>query len=44
VIVTGFKATRACELTIGQKQANQILEATRAPVEHGFAHLKTGAS
>ncbi len=40
VIVTGFKATRARRLTAGQKQANQILAAARAPVEHGFAHLK----
>ena len=40
VIVTGFKATRARKLTAGQKQANQILAAARAPVEHGFAHLK----
>ena len=40
VIVTGFKATRARKLTPGQKQANQILAAARAPVEHGFAHLK----
>ena len=40
VIVTGFKATRARKLTPGQKQANRILAAGRAPVEHGFAHLK----
>lgn len=40
VIVTGFKATRTRKLTPGQKQANQILAAGRAPVEHGFAHLK----
>ncbi|MEU6018293.1 transposase family protein [Streptomyces sp. NPDC047515] len=40
VIVTGYKATRARKLTPGQKQANQILAAGRAPVEHGFANLK----
>jgi hypothetical protein len=35
VIVTGFKATRARKLTPGQKQANRVLTAARAPVEHG---------
>ena len=40
VIVTGYKASRTRKLTPGQKQANQILAAARAPVEHGFAHLK----
>ncbi len=40
VIVTGYKATRARKLTPGQKQANRILAAARAPVEHGFANLK----
>ncbi|MEW2489270.1 transposase family protein [Streptomyces sp. NPDC048411] len=40
VIVTGFKATRWCKLTSGQKQANRGLAAGRAPVEHRFAHLK----
>nr|WP_257018984.1 transposase family protein [Streptomyces sp. TLI_235] len=35
VIVTGHKATRARKLTPGQKQANRILAAGRAPVEHG---------
>lgn len=36
------KATRARhrKLTPGQKQANRILAPGRAPVEHGFAHLK----
>ncbi|MDH6710845.1 hypothetical protein P3T27_007596 [Kitasatospora sp. MAA19] len=33
-------ATRARKLTPGQKQANRALAAGRAPVEHGFAHLK----
>ncbi|WP_251017884.1 transposase family protein [Streptomyces sp. ISL-1] len=40
VIVTGFKATRARKLTPGQKQANRVLAAGRAPVEYGFANLK----
>ncbi|MFE0062289.1 transposase family protein [Streptomyces sp. NPDC059003] len=40
VIVTGYKATRARKLTPGQKEANRVLAAGRAPVEHGFAHLK----
>lgn len=40
VIVTGYKATRARKLTPGQKQANRVLAAGRALVEHGFAHLK----
>ncbi|MER7850513.1 transposase family protein [Kitasatospora sp. NPDC096077] len=40
VIVTGHRATRARKLTPGQKQANRILAAGRAPVEHGFANLK----
>lgn len=40
VIITGYKATRARKLTPGQKQANQVLSAARAPAEHGFAHLK----
>lgn len=40
VIVTGFKATRYRKLTPGQKTANRVLAAGRAPVERGFAHLK----
>ncbi|MHA6757170.1 transposase family protein [Streptacidiphilus sp. PAMC 29251] len=40
VIVTGYKATRYRKITTGQKTANRILAAGRAPVEHGFAHLK----
>ncbi|MGW0858788.1 transposase family protein [Streptomyces sp. NPDC002690] len=40
VIVTGYKATRARKLTPGQKQADRVLAAARAPVEHGFAKLK----
>ncbi|CDR06931.1 transposase family protein [Streptomyces iranensis] len=41
VIVTGYKATRARKLTPGEKEANRILAAARAPVEHGCARLKT---
>jgi hypothetical protein len=40
VIVTGYKRTRQKKLTEGQKQANQLIAATRAPNEHGFAALK----
>jgi DDE superfamily endonuclease len=40
VIVTGFHATRTHKLTPGQKTANRVLANGRAPVEHGFAHLK----
>lgn len=39
VIVTGY-ATRTHKLTVGQKTANRVLAVGRAPVEHGFAHLK----
>ncbi|MFD4578193.1 transposase family protein, partial [Streptomyces sp. NPDC058417] len=40
VIVTGFHASRTHKLTLGQKEANRVLAVGRAPVEHGFAHLK----
>ncbi|WP_308432829.1 transposase family protein [Streptomyces chryseus] len=40
VIVTGFHASRTHKLTAGQKDANRVLAIGRAPVEHGFAHLK----
>ncbi|WP_392900754.1 transposase family protein [Streptomyces sp. LN699] len=40
VIVTGFTASRTHKLTPGQKTANRFLATGRAPVEHGFAHLK----
>ncbi|MEV6057949.1 transposase family protein [Streptomyces sp. NPDC052107] len=40
MIVTGFTATHAHKLTPGQKTANRVLATGRAPVEHGFAHLK----
>ncbi|WP_370380325.1 hypothetical protein [Catenulispora sp. GAS73] len=39
VIVTGYKVTRYRRLTTGQKTANKVIAAGRAPVEHGFAHL-----
>lgn len=38
--MTDFKATRCRKLTPGQKTANRVLAAGRAPVERGFAHLK----
>lgn len=41
VVVTGYKATRARNLTTGQNTANRIIAAGCAPVEHGFTHLKT---
>lgn len=40
VIVTGYTASRTHKLTPGQKEANRVLAVGRAPVEHGFAHLK----
>lgn len=40
VIVTGFQASRTHKLTPAQKIANRVLAVGRAPVEHGFAHLK----
>ncbi|MEU5486075.1 transposase family protein [Streptomyces mirabilis] len=40
VIVTGFHASRTHKLTPGQKEATRVLAIGRAPVEHGFAHLK----
>lgn len=39
-IITGVKRSRKKKLTAGQKTANQIIAAARAPVEHGFAALK----
>ncbi|GHH00176.1 transposase family protein [Streptomyces rubradiris] len=40
VIVTGYTASRTHKLTPGEKEANRVLALGRAPVEHGFAHLK----
>ncbi|WSK00451.1 hypothetical protein OG395_50210 [Streptomyces sp. NBC_01320] len=39
-VITGNKAARNRPLTRGQKPSNKALAAVRAPVEHGFAHLK----
>ncbi|WP_433919789.1 hypothetical protein OIE50_38770 [Streptomyces canus] len=39
-VITGYKAARNRPLTRGQKLSNTALTAVRAPVEHGFAHLK----
>ncbi|MFB7448115.1 transposase family protein [Streptomyces sp. NPDC056194] len=41
VIVTGYTASRTHKLTPGQKEANRVLALGRAPVEHGFGHLKS---
>ena len=35
-----YKTARNRPLTRGQKLSNTALAAVRAPVEHGFAHLK----
>ncbi|MFJ9058118.1 transposase family protein [Streptomyces sp. NPDC102409] len=40
VIVTGYAASRTHKLTPGEKEAIRVLAVGRAPVEHGFAHLK----
>ncbi|MET7542895.1 transposase family protein [Streptomyces sp. NPDC005349] len=39
-VITGYKAARNRPLTRAQKLSNKALAAVRAPVEHGFAHLK----
>jgi hypothetical protein len=39
-LITGYKAAGNRPLTRGQKLSNTALAAVRAPVEHGFAHLK----
>ncbi|WSG28152.1 transposase [Streptomyces europaeiscabiei] len=39
-VITGYKAARNRPLTRGQKLSNKALAAVRAPVDHGFAHLK----
>ncbi|WP_193433427.1 hypothetical protein [Streptomyces fodineus] len=36
VVVTGFEATRARKLTPGEKEANRVLAAGRAPVKRDF--------
>lgn len=40
VVITGQRATRPLRLTTCKEQANRVLSAARALVEHGFAHLK----
>ncbi|WTN41940.1 transposase family protein [Streptomyces sp. NBC_00631] len=39
-VITGYEAARNRPLTRGRKLSNTALAAVRAPVEHGFAHLK----
>jgi hypothetical protein len=39
-VITGYTAARNRPLTRGQNLSNTALAAVRAPVEHGFAHLK----
>jgi hypothetical protein len=39
-VITGYKSARNRPLTRGTKLSNKALAAVRAPVEHGFAHLK----
>jgi DDE superfamily endonuclease len=41
IIITGYKSSKNNKLTAGQKQANQLIAATRAPNEHGFTGLKS---
>ncbi len=41
VVITGRKAARNKPLTPADKQVNQLISAERAPVEHGFADLKS---
>ncbi|MFF0095940.1 hypothetical protein ACFYSF_39335 [Streptomyces canus] len=43
-VVTDFKATRARKLITSEKEANRALTAARAPVGHGYAHLKVGGA
>jgi hypothetical protein len=44
VIITGAKRTRKKKLTAGQKQANQIIAAARAPSSTASPRSRTGAS
>jgi hypothetical protein len=41
VVSVGRKATRNHRLTTAEKEANRLISRERAPVEHGFANLKT---
>ncbi|WP_043455600.1 hypothetical protein [Streptomyces fulvoviolaceus] len=40
MVVTGFTATRAHKITLGQNDTTRVLATGRAPIEHRFAHLK----
>ncbi|MFY7627575.1 transposase family protein [Streptomyces sp. NY05-11A] len=39
-VISGYKAARNRPLTRGQRLSDKAPAAVRAPVEHGFAHLK----
>ncbi|WP_369200563.1 transposase family protein [Streptomyces sp. PU-14G] len=39
-MTNGYKAAQEPSLTRGQELPDKALAAVRAPVEHGFAHLK----
>ncbi|WP_246508852.1 transposase family protein [Actinocrinis puniceicyclus] len=41
IVITGYKSSKNNKPTAGQKQANQLIAAARAPNEHGFAGLKS---
>ncbi|MFE5729605.1 transposase family protein [Streptomyces sp. NPDC056528] len=38
--ISAARPGRTHKLTPGEKEANRVLAVGRAPVEHGFAHLK----
>ncbi|WP_127932597.1 hypothetical protein [Nonomuraea polychroma] len=40
VVITGRQAARGRPLTAIDKEVSQLVNAERAPVEHGFAALK----
>ncbi|MEU5185470.1 transposase family protein [Streptomyces olivoreticuli] len=40
-VITGFKASGGKRLSSPKKIVNQLVSSLRAPVEHGFASLKT---
>ncbi|MFH9353992.1 transposase family protein [Kitasatospora sp. NPDC017646] len=40
-VITGFKASGGKRLSSPKKVANRLISSLRAPVEHGFASLKT---
>ena len=39
-VITGFKASGGKRLSAPKKVVNRLVSSLRAPVEHGFAHLK----